>query len=402
MLALGNLLHQDWINSLGWTLVHSLWQHALIALCCALLLFFNRSGSANSRYLTALGGVALATVISAITFYKYQQASAEIIIQPLQAGRLQPLRDNPDVLNIVTTINAHTGSITLVWLLGIFVYGLKILLAYQSCQRLKNKAITATPENWLGIFAQIAAKIGIAGKVELRISLIATIPCVIGHIKPVVLLPMKLLLAMDQQQIEAILLHELAHIRRQDYLLGIMQTLIKALFFFNPFLHWISAQMDKEREHACDDIAVAINQNPLLFANTLKELAEMNINQKIAMNITGRKLLLKRITRLFNPHEKMTATKNNLVASSAVLLTGLALAICVNAAPDKAMDKTISIDVANTAVQEVMQEVNKKCGTSEILAIENNNKLTLVLDNISCEKAIQLLQDFAAEKPLEK
>jgi beta-lactamase regulating signal transducer with metallopeptidase domain len=402
MLMPGNLLQQDWVNSLGWTLLHSLWQHALIALCCALLLFVSRFGSANSRYLIALGGVVLAAVISSITFYKYQQASTEIIIRPLPENTLKPLLNSPDVLNIVGLINAHIASITLVWLLGIIVYGLQILWNYKSCQRLKNHSITATPEKWQGIFTQLAAKIGITNKIELRISLAVTIPCIIGHVKPVVLLPMKLLLAMDQQQIEAILLHELAHIRRQDYLLGIMQTLIKALFFFNPFLHWISLQMDKEREYACDDIAVAVSQNPLLFSNTLKELAEMNINQKITMNITGNKILLNRITRLFNKREKVTTVKHNIAASFAILFTSLALAICAHAAPDKGSDKKISIDVAETAVSEVLKEVNKKCGTNEVLATKNDGKMTLVLDEISCTQAIQLLKDFAAEEPVQK
>lgn len=402
MLSLGSFLQQDWINSLGWTLLHSLWQHALIALCCTMLLFANRHRSASSQYLIALCGLVISAFISAITFYKYQRASTEIIIQPLQATNLTQLISNSEILSIVDIINAHTDSIAFLWLAGVIVYGLKILWAYKTCQQLKNQSFTTTPEKWQGIFAQLATKVGVSPKAELRISLAASIPCAIGHLKPVVLLPMKLLLGMDQQQIEAILLHELAHIRRQDYLLGLIQTLIKAVFFFNPFLHWISSQMDREREHACDDIAVAVSQNPLLFSNTLKELAEMNINQKIAMNITGKKLLLIRITRLFNKRKKATTPKHNLAGGIAILFTSLTLAICVNAAPDNGRDKKISIDVADTAVSEVMKEVNKKCGTNEVLASNSDGKVTLVLDDISCQQAIQLLQDFADEKPAQE
>lgn len=401
MLIIGNFLQQDWINSLGWTLLHSLWQHALIAACCALLLFYSRYGSANSRYLIALGGSVTAAFISALTFYNYQQASTEVILRPQQAHTLKPLLNSPEVLDILDIINAHMDSLTLMWLVGVIVYGIKILWAYISCQQLKKCSLTATPEKWQRIFAQLAAKVGITNKVELRISLAAKIPCVLGHLKPVVLLPMKLLLGMNQQQIEAILLHELAHIRRQDYLLGIIQTMIKAIFFFNPFLLWIASQMDKEREHACDDIAVAVNQNPLLFANTLKELAEMNIDQKIAMNITGKKLLLNRITRLFNKQDKMTTPKYNIAASIAILFTSLVMAICVNAAPEKGNDKKISIDVVETAASEVLKEVNKKCGTNEVLPAKNDGKITLLLDDSSCSQAIQLLKDFAAEKPVQ-
>ena len=247
----------------------------------------------------------------------------------------------------------------------------------------------------------LATKVGITSNIELRISLIANTPCVIGYLKPVVLLPMKLLLRMDQQQIEVILLHELAHIRRQDYLLGIIQTMIKTLFFFNPFLHWISSQIDKERENACDDIAIDISQNPHLFANTLKELAEMNTKQEMAMNIIGDKLLLNRIIRIFDTRKKITTVRNSLAASLLILFASLAMAIGVNAAPDNA-NKTISLDVADTPVHEVMKEVNKKCSTNEILPTKNNGNVTLLLKEISCKEAIKLLKDFAAENPVQE
>lgn len=402
MPSLGNFLQQDWINSLGWMLLHSLWQHALIAIGCALLLFFNRYRSANSQYLIALGGVIAATSISAITFYKYQQASIQISIRPQVSNKSTLLANDYGFLNIIDILNANIGSITLLWLVGIVVYGLKILWDFKSCQQLKNQHLTVTPEKWNEILAQLATKVGITKKIELRISLASTIPCAIGYLKPVVLLPMKLLLYMSQEQLEAILLHELAHIRRQDYVLGLIQTLIKAVFFFNPFLHWICSQMDREREHACDDIAVAVNQNPLLFANTLKELAEMNTHHKIAMNITGKKMLLKRITRLFNQPEQRVTSKSKLVASLSVLMTSLVLAICVNAAPEQNDDKKISIDVAETPVSEVLKEVNKKCGTHEVLTTKNDDKMTLLLEEISCSHAIQLLRDFAAEKPVQE
>ena len=402
MLFAMTLQQQDWINSLGWMLLHSLWQHALIALCCALLLFFGRQYGANSRYLIALGSVVLAVFTSIITFYKYLQASTEIIMRPLQTDKLIPLFNNSDSPRLIDFINAHIDGITFIWLFGIILYGFRMLFDYRACQHLKNKHLTNTPEKWQKVCESLAQKIGIKSNIELRISVIAMTPCVIGYLRPVVLLPMKILLGMNQQQIEMILLHELAHIRRQDYLVGLLQTLIKAFFFFNPFLHWISSQMDKEREHACDDIAVAISQNPLLFANTLKELAEMSIKQNIAMNIIGNKLLLSRITRLFKPREKRSTTKNGLVASLLILITSLVVAVCVNAAPNNDNNKIISLDVSNTAVQEVMAEVNKKCGTNEVLSSNNNDEVTLLLEDISCDKAIQLLKDFVAEESVPK
>lgn len=399
MPVLEGLLQQDWVNSLGWALLHSLWQHALIALNCALLLFFNRQASANSRYVISFSCMLLAMLTTGITFYRCQQASSEIVMRPLQVETVMLQNYESEAINVLSIINTHIDSFMLVWLFGIVVCGLKVLLAYKSSQKLKNSCLTGTPQKWKEIFAGLVRKMGIVLPIELRVSLIANVPCVIGHIKPVVLLPIKLLLGMNQQQIEAIILHELAHIRRRDYLLGIIQTLINALFFFNPFLHWISSQIDKEREHACDDIAVTICQNPFLFANILKELAEMNANQKIAMKITGNKLLLTRITRLFNKEEKQMLPTSNLAASALILFASLLFAFCVNAAPGNAGDKTISLDVTDTAIHKVMEEVNKKCGTNEVLSTQSAGNVTLLLKDISCKDAIKLLKDFPTEAP---
>jgi beta-lactamase regulating signal transducer with metallopeptidase domain len=388
-----HILRQDWINSLGWTLLHSLWQHALIAIGCALLLLITRHFSSNARYLIALGSLVFGTLVSAITFYHYQQTSAQIILQPVKQAAAITLFADENLFGLVNIINGQINNLVVIWLVGFLVYSLKTLLDYRYCQHLKNKHTIATPEQWQSIFAGLVDKVGASPNIRLHISTIAVSPCVIGHFKPVVLLPIAVLTGMNQQQVEMILLHEIAHARRNDYLLGLLQTTIKILFFFNPFLRWISNQIDKEREYACDDIAVAISKNPILFAHTLKEFATMHINQKTVMNITGNKLLLPRITRLFGNNAQATKSKYSLLASLLIMISGLILTLCANAKPEN--EKTISLNVADVAVQEVLLEVNKKCGSNETLAANANEKVTLVLEDISCKQAIQLLKDFA-------
>ncbi|MDO8342956.1 MAG: M56 family metallopeptidase [Cellvibrio sp.] len=397
MRTIVSVLQQDWINSLGWTLLHSLWQYAIIAAGCALLLFFTKTFSANTRYLIALGSLMLSTLISAITFNNYQQASAEIIMHSTKQVAVIPFFAEKNLFSLVSFISNHINSLVVVWLCGFLVYSLKTLLNYRYCQHIKNHHITSTPEQWQSIFATLVAKVGVNPNIELRISTLAIAPCAIGYLKPVILLPLGVLLGMNQQQIEVILLHELAHARRQDYVIGLTQTIIKILFFFNPFLRWISNQIDKEREHACDDIAVAISKNPILFANTLKEFASMHINPKPAMNITGNKLLLTRITRLFNQHERVSKSRHSLLASLLIILSGIVITVCASAKPEN--DKTISLNVTKVAVQDVMIQVNKKCGTNEVLVTKDNGEVTLLLEDISCDAAIQLLKDFAAEIP---
>lgn len=393
MQTLLHMLRQDWINSLGWTLLHSLWQYALIAASCALLLLFTKHFSANTRYLIALGSLLLSALISAITFYNYQQASAEIIMHSTKQVVTTPFFAEKNLSNLVSFINEHINSFVVIWLCGFLVYTLKTLQDYRYCQQIKNQHIIPTPEQWQSLFATLVAKVGVNPCIELRISKFAIAPCAIGYFKPVILLPLSVLIGMTQAQIEIILLHELAHARRQDYAIGLVQSIIKTLFFFNPFLRWISNQIDKECEHACDDIAVAISKNPVLFAHTLKEFATMHINQKTTMNIMGNQLLLTRITRLFSNNAQAKKSRYSLLASLLILISGLIITLCANAKPEN--EKKISLNVADVEVQEVLLEVNKKCGSSETLATIANEKVTLILEDISCQQAVRLLKNFA-------
>jgi hypothetical protein len=186
--------------------------------------------------------------------------------------------------------------------------------------------------------------------------------------------------------------------------LALMQTTIKTLYFFNPFLLWISAQLDKEREHACDDIAVSINQDPLLFANTLKEFAAMSINVTPSLNIQGNKLLMSRITRLFAPRIPTSNAKNTLLATLIILLTGGVGSLYVNASDtsDVGSEKIISVKVENLPPSEAfaaaIAQVNEQCGTHvEIAPITNNDGVRMLnLPAVTCANAIARLTGDAA------
>lgn len=395
MQSLTSILHQDWIYSLVWTLVHSLWQFGLVAIFCALLLSVSKNFSAAFRYILALGSLTLCTFISIITLYEYQKSQSEIVIRSETSGGFIYLFTSNSKFSIDVFINNHVDILIIGWLTGFLLLGLNTLHSYIYCQRLTHQLLIPTPVHWLIRFRTLAQQLGVATKIELRISKIAKVPCVIGHLKPVILLPTAVLLHMSQQQIEAVLLHELAHVRRRDFLVGLLQALLKTLFFFNPFLYWISHQIDKEREYACDDIALAITKDPLLFANTLKEFADMNIRQSNAMPITGKKMLLARITRLFIKQQQSSPLAKSLLISTFVALSALAFSLCVTAETDKLNNKKISIDAADVDVQTLLNEINQRCGTTQKLATGSEEKLTLVLNDISCKDALQLVIDFA-------
>lgn len=404
MTTIHEFMQQPWVFALGWAILHSLWQCALIAGGCALVLFSTRQYSANFRYFIALVAMLCCALASAVTFYRYMSLSSELAPLALD-GALQTTNAlHPAVFDPIALLNRYINTLVLLWILGFSGYTLKTLLAYRYCQQLKRAQLIATPERWQHIFSNLCQQVGITKSVELRFSELVSFPCVIGHLKPVVLMPAGLLLRMNQLQIEAILLHELGHVRRNDYVLSLMQAICKTLLFFNPFFLWISSQMDKEREHACDDIAVSVNQDPLLFANTLKEFADMNNNLKPALGIQGDKLLLNRITRLFAKPHKTASVKSTFLAMFLIIATGGVVSVCVNAqggsepatqVSEAASDKLVTLEMNNKPLADVMAEVNKQCGTAAAVEQDVQGELvSLRFEAESCDKVIPLIQSF--------
>ena len=402
MSAILIILQQPWVYALGWTLLHSLWQCALIACVCAALLFFTKQATANFRSLIAFAGLLMCVLASTLTFYRYLPADTDTIEITIDSAPVLQTATQHISFNAITFLNSHINTLVLMWFLGFVIYAVKTLQEYRYCHLIKNTHIAKTPEKWQRIFTELCGKVGVYKNVELRISELVPIPCVIGHIKPIVLIPLGLLLSMNQQQIESILLHELGHVKRNDYLVALIQSLIKTLFFFNPFLLWISNQIDKEREHACDDIAVNINQNPLLFANTLKEFADMNMNLKTAMSINGNKLLLTRVTRLFTQPQKATSVKSRLLATLLIIASG-GVVLCVNADNANNEEKTVTLKMEKPlptaeAFALAITEINQQCGTNVTLEpIKHKDGIKqFKMDSMKCSHAIRRLTGMVA------
>ncbi len=157
--------------------------------------------------------------------------------------------------------------------------------------------------------------------VTLLESCLAEVPVVIGHLRPVILIPVGLLNGLPVGQIEAILLHELAHIRRADYLVNLMQTLMEGLLFYHPAAWWISSVIRAERENCCDDLVVATSGDAHEYATALAALAENRVNMReAAMAATGGNLV-KRIRRLLAQPEGPRAMVAPMLSAGILIVT---------------------------------------------------------------------------------
>lgn len=324
-------------RALGWTVLHAIWQVTLIAFIAGILLLALRQKSAQLRYWVA--NLAMISVLfSAIaTFSWYLQTTPEVVVQTssapgpgLAAGTTtavpvltteKPALHPETVSNTVAFsdyFSIHLPLIVLIWFVGMGIFLLRLLGGLLQVYDLRQRMNFHADPYWTDLLNQLAQKSGLRRGITLLESALVRSPLTIGHLRPLILFPIGMINRLSEQEVEAILAHELAHILRRDYLFNILQNFIEALFYFHPAIWWLSAQVRNEREHACDDRAIALLGNKINYAKALVVVQEMAFfpqSAALAFAGTHKGQLLKRVQRLlfqpkksFNIMEKWIST----------------------------------------------------------------------------------------------
>jgi len=182
--------------------------------------------------------------------------------------------------------------------MGVAIFNLRHLANWFATRRMRTRGVCSAPDIWQDRLNRARTRLRISKPVTLLESCLVQIPVVIGQIRPMILLPVGLLAGLPGEQIELILMHELAHIRRCDYVVNIVQTFIEGVMFYNPAVWWISNVIRTEREHCCDDWVVAATNNAHAYAAALAALEETrSVSPELAIAATGGSLM-KRVRRL--------------------------------------------------------------------------------------------------------
>lgn len=341
------LVSSEFIRAFAWTLFHSLWQGGLVALLAAGIMMILRKHRPVVRYTILYILMVLLPVFFIGTFLViYNPANANVhhvtqVASPMWqsenslAGNLQaiPVAQIPQAwyAYLVHLFENQAKWLVLLWFTGFLIFLIRFSGSFIYIYRLKNHQVYPVDEQWNAILLNLSKKIKMHRKVKLAESALARIPLTIGYLKPVILLPLGTLSGVPPQQIDAILLHELAHILRKDYILNIIQSLIELMFFYHPVTWWLTGMIRQEREHICDDLAVEVNQDHLNYIKALTTMEELNSKSPfLASAITGtKKKLLLRVKRLLSPVKLRKGFSEGMVAF--ILLTGLIFALSLNA-----------------------------------------------------------------------
>ena len=307
-------------DAVAWTLIHFCWQAAAVAAAYRLLSFAFARRSAETRYNAALSSMLLMLVLAAGTIaWELRSEPTPASLATTAANLAAPLAGDfpriaaPGFIASQTEAQRITLSAVLpwidgFWIAGVFVLSIRSLGGWWYLRRLRLSAITQASAAVRASFEGICAALGLNRVVALRISTAIDSPMTVGSLRAIVLLPLSALTSLGPDELEVVLAHELAHVRRADFFWNILQTIAETLFFFHPAVWWISARIRHERELCCDDIALRICPNPVTYASALYRLEEHRSRHlRLAMALDGhasRHTLLMRIARILG--EPMT------------------------------------------------------------------------------------------------
>lgn len=338
-----SILSTSQIQQLGWVLIHSLWQFALVACLAWLAGNACRQRSATLRYslyLIALCALVLAPIVTcrriatesvsqstevsgtaledpvrdaqafSIGATSPQTASAELAADvPLaNSASAQRLSVNSETstsasgevsrTSITSRLELWLPAIVTVWWAGIIAFACRPVFGWYFVRRLRHIGVSDVPGSVKTLLADTARKLGLRRAVSVWHSTLIQAPIVVGYFKPVVLLPLSIVSELTFGQLEAIIAHELAHVRRHDYLVNLLQTLVETVFFYHPAVWWLSHQIRVEREHCCDDIAVAALGNRVEYGRALLALEELRGAQLALVLGASGGSLVERVRRL--------------------------------------------------------------------------------------------------------
>jgi len=323
------------LPALGCAVLHSLWELALIGTAAWLGLRFTTGRSATFRYGLALGFFGLMLVVPLLTLAHFgrDRVSAQTLVwveaaRPSAPATVIPAKAFTVVpgVGVVSGAHAWIGSLSTwsarLWMLGALFMSLRLLWMWIRERSAFHRDLEALDETWALRFSELCQRMRIGRRVSLRVSRRASSPMTWGWLWPIVLLPASSLLHLSPEALEAVLIHELAHVRRLDYLAGLVQSLVEVLLFYHPAVWWLSRQIRELREHCCDDTVMEMQGDPLDYAEaltTLERLRRQELPRLVQASQQGN--LMFRIKRMLNP-EIIRPLKLNALAIP--LVAGLA------------------------------------------------------------------------------
>ncbi len=319
-------------HAVGLALLHALWQGTIVAIVLAAILTLSSRRSAAFRYGLSCAALAIVFALAVITGVRSYNPGPAVTASPavtavadasavddavLIAASSTPRSWHDTWLATISTLLAHIPQIVVLWFLGVLVLTLRLAASWTRTRALATRGAVTADETWQLMAARLSQALGLRRPVRLVVSGGVDVPSVVGWLKPAILLPVSSLTGLTSEQLEMVLAHEVAHIRRHDFLINAMQSVVETLLFYHPAVWWLSRQIRIERENCCDDLAVSVCGDAILYARALAQLEELRTSPLLAIAANGGSLL-DRVRRLVGAHSDRSLFSSGWTAAAAM------------------------------------------------------------------------------------
>lgn len=346
----------DLIQAFGWALLHSFWQAFVMFACLRLVLLFIPKSSAGIRY--NLSYISLTGIFVWFIITLWQQFTAIRTLHTAAATMINTgvrythvelpaiYHNQKELTNLFPDLEIWFPTLVAIYIAGVAVMTTKLFINLAQLQKIRKTQVLPVDNVWEQHMEKLAQQLSIPRRIKLLISTHIQVPVMIGFLKPLILLPAIMFNNLTAEQLEAIILHELAHIKRNDYLLNIFQSIVETILFFNPFIWWISKNIRLEREHCCDDLVLKSQVQPLHYAKALVALEEyrLTVNALAMAAADNKQHLFYRIKRIMEMKTKNINYSQQLLA---VLIIAVGLLSVAWLTPEAAQAKTVAKKIYN-------------------------------------------------------
>jgi bla regulator protein blaR1 len=324
----------DFMPTLAWSLLHFLWQGAAIAAVAAAFMVALRQPA--TRYLVGITALALMLCSFLVTFALLSAPAATVAdVGETGAPAAAPASFVGATANSVNELMGEraamssTGDFAWIargWLIGVFVFALRMAFGLAVIEYLRRRNLIALPDALVGRFRALQQRLGIRRVIRYCECHSLSVPAVIGLFRPIVLLPMRAMTGLSPEQLEAVIAHELGHIKRFDVAVNFFQVIAETLFFFHPAVWWLNRRIRADREDCCDDVAIAACGGTVAYARALATMETWRTVPSFAMAATGSPVAA-RVMRLLGVSQQQNGARTaGLVTASLVLATALVAA----------------------------------------------------------------------------
>jgi beta-lactamase regulating signal transducer with metallopeptidase domain len=357
MNVMSPVLESAWAEQIGWALVHSVWQVAIVAVAYAMAAFALRHRSANLRYVLGCAALVVMVAWPTITFLRmpasivethrelvgaiddaatassHETAIETVAVRPRFAAPFDATDKSSTLWDTLAErvdqwrrrLEPALPWLSAIWLGGVVLLAVRPLWGLVVVRRLMTRGLTPLSKELRQLAGRTMARLRVIQMVQFAESALVEVPTLVGYFRPMVLLPASAITGLSTDELEMVIAHELAHVRRHDYLVNLLQTVIEALLFYHPGMWWVSGQVRRERENCCDDVAVAMCGDRSTYIRALYTMETRRAAAAPALAASGGSLV-DRVRRLvFGPQSTSIFERTSAWLAGLIVLGGVML-----------------------------------------------------------------------------